>query len=1597
MATRINFKFIATLIMAVIAAAGIIALLWYLQTRGDAAQHAELGDARFAEGEYRSAVQSYRRAVGREPANKEYLRKMEQALLQIRPETISEARERYQEWLSILRHDVNYDQANPDTHLRLIREIHSNARFMAGIGQTDQRTFWEQLESAAGDMLIRVSETEEKYDLARVYRSIARVALRHRMSDRDLEEALEDLVAFVEANPEHDLANASLITGERLIARRIAVRGTDPRAEERRQRIEQHIERAFENVPDGPEVQLAYARYLADLRSSDPGAVSRDDFDAALDKMVRAAQDSGDSSLVLEAAALLGRAGIPDGAEFAASLIEWQLRVDPELLAHKLMLVQFKRQANDLVEARRIAQELVDAEPVSVRFIAHMQYTIRQLAASFIVDIQFDQWRVAVDPDEDDRRSLAALREAREQLAGLSADPDNDPTVLRADAKIALAEGRHDRAASLFERLIQAGFAEMDMLVYSAYCLGEIGEVGLAHQRLTEAMQHRQEPNPAMLTYKAEIEQSMGRFEDALETAREILRINPEDETALRIARAAEAGIRSEHEIDSDDPLAHTLQVTEAALRRGDIETARGAVYAIMGDIESETNLQILTAAAQIELNAGEYEQAQALVNRGLEVAPGNTVFRQFQARLDTGDLIEAAHQYVTESQDDPLEQAIELMLTYRAMAEQQRSAAEELEDSGQHERASEAQDLAERAQARAEEYVEQVRAEAADDSRLIDYEFTQALRSRDWESAASIITRAGEAGIGEAQRATYQGRLALERGNALEAVQYFQRVVDQQSFSSEAWRMLGVAYRQVGNFQEAIRAFNRSYQINPNNRSALRGYLGMLLQVGNHQRALEISRATRGTLGRSPEFRELWLQLEAEHGDFATALARRRMIYQQNAADRQNAIQLALLLAENQPTYEIIFDERGQRRFTDRQWARMSVTEQRNVIREASEQWQRTAQQIANDLIQREGRDLQLAMLTATLHHRKGDYERGERLLQDFIESQDDPEDRMESILALSHYQILAGRLYEALETAHRAMEYQPDDSRQVELFVGNFLSSHNNHREAIPFFEHVLELQPTPHVQMQLVESLINVGELDKAERRLDELEEQRQPDFNMTMLRAAILRDQSNRLFAAGDEFEATSKREEFDQMLKVASEMMPSNPTPHIQRARTHLGDFYRTNRRIHLNNALAALSQADSVRANDHRTRMTRIEVLRAMGNTRGAQNEAQQLIQQNPENMQAQRILIQLHRLENQFDEAIDAAREAARVFPSSSIWPEIIGDLHAEQGQYARAARAYHHAYRIGRSRDMLLKAINTMTIGDEPDYSGVIELLQGESELMERDPVVLAHYARALLRIGRADVGKRSMEQSFRRQRSLIANGEQPPSAINEWFQAFDRYFAELPPQEVESLLFDLTDGDPDPYVKYGMSRYWSRVGRDGRSRAVELLTEVKQQLTPDDRVLGMTARFELAALHFQAGDYETAAAEYRQILSLQPNHAIVMNNLAFLLAEHLNQPENALSYAMGALELAPEHPSVLDTAGWVQFKLGQYDEAERLMRRSLEISESAQTQIHMAQLLLATDRAEAAQARLQRATELNPDPRTREKIDRLTDDIRTSGAVR
>jgi tetratricopeptide (TPR) repeat protein len=141
--------------------------------------------------------------------------------------------------------------------------------------------------------------------------------------------------------------------------------------------------------------------------------------------------------------------------------------------------------------------------------------------------------------------------------------------------------------------------------------------------------------------------------------------------------------------------------------------------------------------------------------------------------------------------------------------------------------------------------------------------------------------------------------------------------------------------------------------------------------------------------------------------------------------------------------------------------------------------------------------------------------------------------------------------------------------------------------------------------------------------------------------------------------------------------------------------------------------------------------------------------------------------------------------------------------------------------------------------------------------------------------------------------------------------------------------------------------------------------------------------------ALLYARALTYERIDRVPEAIIDLQvlvtedPDDADALNALGYTMADRTEDHEEALGYIQRALELAPEQPAILDSMGWVLYKLGRLEESLDYLQRAFAAQEDAEIAAHIAEVLLALGRDAEAREIWQKGAALDA---TNRAIQRL-----------
>jgi tetratricopeptide (TPR) repeat protein len=91
-------------------------------------------------------------------------------------------------------------------------------------------------------------------------------------------------------------------------------------------------------------------------------------------------------------------------------------------------------------------------------------------------------------------------------------------------------------------------------------------------------------------------------------------------------------------------------------------------------------------------------------------------------------------------------------------------------------------------------------------------------------------------------------------------------------------------------------------------------------------------------------------------------------------------------------------------------------------------------------------------------------------------------------------------------------------------------------------------------------------------------------------------------------------------------------------------------------------------------------------------------------------------------------------------------------------------------------------------------------------------------------------------------------------------------------------------------------------------------------------------------------------------RRVIELKPDNAHAHNALGYSLADRQQRLPEAKQLVARALELSPGDPFITDSLGWVEFRLGNHEEAARLLRQAYASRPDVEIGAHLGEVLWA-----------------------------------------
>ncbi|RYF52550.1 MAG: tetratricopeptide repeat protein, partial [Comamonadaceae bacterium] len=132
----------------------------------------------------------------------------------------------------------------------------------------------------------------------------------------------------------------------------------------------------------------------------------------------------------------------------------------------------------------------------------------------------------------------------------------------------------------------------------------------------------------------------------------------------------------------------------------------------------------------------------------------------------------------------------------------------------------------------------------------------------------------------------------------------------------------------------------------------------------------------------------------------------------------------------------------------------------------------------------------------------------------------------------------------------------------------------------------------------------------------------------------------------------------------------------------------------------------------------------------------------------------------------------------------------------------------------------------------------------------------------------------------------------------------------------------------------------------------------------------------KYELGMLYERQGKLKDFERELREVIALDPDHAHAYNALGYTLADNNTRLSEAHDLISRGLSLAPNDPFILDSMGWVKFRLGDNKAAIEYLRRAFSIRPEPDIAAHLGEVLWNSGQRDEAQKLFQQAAREFPD---------------------
>lgn len=337
----------------------------------------------------------------------------------------------------------------------------------------------------------------------------------------------------------------------------------------------------------------------------------------------------------------------------------------------------------------------------------------------------------------------------------------------------------------------------------------------------------------------------------------------------------------------------------------------------------------------------------------------------------------------------------------------------------------------------------------------------------------------------------------------------------------------------------------------------------------------------------------------------------------------------------------------------------------------------------------------------------------------------------------------------------------------------------------------------------------------------------------------------------------------------------------------------------------------------------------------------------------------------------DQKQQALDHLRANTRQFPGNrqmgTLYGRMLigeGELQAAQNEFRRLVKRFPDVPGLRLSHALVALENDQIALAEE-ELTRLIEQGHHSDE---------AHYY-----LGRIADEEDENEQAIGYYRNVEKG--------NYYFPALARASELMAEQgELDEALADIREirnNNPEQEENFRLLEINLLLDRDHDERALQAANEALESFPGNVRI-----RYARAMLLDSMDKPEQAEADLRKIIEEQPDNAVALNALGYILTTRTDRLDEARDYIERALAIDPENPAILDSMGWALYLQGNTNEALDYLSQAWEAYADPEVAAHYGEALWQTGKREQARTIWKEGLEQDPDhPILTETLERLT----------